>query len=137
MNSKHLYLIYIYVFVKYVNCQQYFAQQPNYKHAKLQETPNFDIFSETSLSDINSRFEELFSPQHIFQKLFDPEGVVPDPVQKCIEKSKSDESKCWNSLCELFLAIAEFLDPEDPRNVPVPQWAVKSKFSVIFDTLHR
>lgn len=126
MNSKHLYLVYLYVLLNTASCLQHLTQISNYKHGKLQETPNFDIFSETSLDDVNSRFEELFSPQYIFQMLFDPDGVIPDPVQKCIEKSTSDESKCWTSLCELFLAIA------DPKDVHVPQWALKSKMFVYF-----
>ena len=75
------------------------------------------------LSHIESRLEELFSPRHIFEKLFNPEGVegYEDIVKQCIDESKKDEDKCALTLCELFLTFA------DNKNAPIPSWAWKSK----------
>ena len=65
----------------------------------------------------------MFSPRHIFEKLFNQEGVegYEDIVKQCVEESKKDEDKCALTLCELFLTFA------DNKNAPIPSWAWKSK----------
>ena len=104
MNVKNLYSVYVYLIINFSNC-----------HGQLQPEP-------TDLNDLSNQLDQLLSPEHIFQNLFDPEGIIPDPAQKCIQESKNDEDKCWFSLCELFLA---FVDPKDQDKIP--NWAVKSK----------
>ena len=104
MNMKNLYFVYAYLIINFSHC-----------HGQLQPNP-------TDLNDLSNQLDELLSPQHIFQNLFDPEGIIPDPVTKCIQESTKDEDKCWFSLCELFLAFV------DPKDVHIPNWAVKSKF---------
>ena len=101
---KNLYFVYAYSIINFLHC-----------HGQLLPNP-------TDLDDLSNQLDELLSPQHIFQNLFDPEGIIPDPVTKCIQESTKDEDKCWFSLCELFLAFV------DPKDVHIPNWAVKSKF---------
>lgn len=103
MNVKNLYSVCVYLIINFLNC-----------HGQHKSNP-------ADLHDVGTQLDELLSPQHIFQNLFDVEGKVPDPVQKCIQQSTKDEDKCWFSLCELFLAFV------DPKDVHIPQWAIKSK----------
>ena len=103
MNVKNLYFVYVYLIINFLNCHGHFHQNP------------------TELDDLRNQLDELLSPQRVFQNLFDPEGTIPNPVQKCIQESTNDEDKCRLSLCELFLAFV------DPKDVHIPPWAIKSK----------
>ena len=105
MNSIHLYFVFIVGLINNVKCFEQIDLKSN------------------DLSHIESRLEELFSPRHIFEKLFNPEGVkgYEDIVKQCIDESKKDEDKCALTLCELFLTFA------DNKNAPIPSWAWKSK----------
>jgi hypothetical protein len=114
----------IYIGFTQVNGKEHSAYQGEVKEGfdDARGALHFNISSISDMEEFFDLFEHLWTPQHIFQKLFEPSDVVHSTsVQTCLVNGIQARSSCMQSLCEIFLS------KKDSNGASVPQWALKSK----------
>ena len=67
-------------------------------------------------------FDHKLTPENVFKNLFELNTFSASPLQQCLDTTDN----CAKSLCEIFL-VANV----DPKKHKLPNWALKSKFSIL------
>ena len=121
------YLVFIQMLVTRVAGEIAFIHQHPQKHV-------IGAFESTNIDDslvthgakyFEDVFDQKLTPENLFKNLFELNSFSSSPLQQCLDTTDN----CAKSLCEIFL-VANV----DPKRHKLPNWALKSKLSIlIFD----
>ena len=118
------YLVLIQMLIPWVAGEIAYIHQHPQKHViEGLESRNID----NSLVTYGAKyFEDIFdhklTPENVFKNLFELNTFSASPLQQCLDTTDN----CAKSLCEIFL-VANV----DPKKHKLPNWALKSKFSIL------
>ena len=118
------YLVFIQMLIPWVAGEiAYIHQHPPKNVIGGLENTNIDDSLVTSGAKyFEDFFDNKLTPENVFKNLFELNTFSSTPLQQCLDTTDN----CAKSLCEIFL-VANV----DPKKHKLPNWALKSKFSIL------